>query len=137
MVFSNLKEITSMKLTKRFSLLATAGLVLVMAAALAFNSPKVSAAGRTYVYNQHGFMVPIFNCPADPNPIPKACYNTYWVNNNTPATMKCYYDARYSYTGNYASKRWFFVSINNKTDWVHSSFVFNQTSVSKCTTPYL
>ncbi|MEU5949372.1 hypothetical protein ABZ793_27945 [Micromonospora sp. NPDC047465] len=56
-----------------------------------------------------------------------------WLNNGYQVSMSCWFDAA-NFDGNYPSTRWFLVrSVPLAGRWlVHSSYVYNQTSVGHC-----
>lgn len=55
------------------------------------------------------------------------------IGNGEQFTMHCFFDST-SFTGNYTSKRWFegYAAGYSGTWLVHSSYVYNQTSVGSC-----
>ncbi len=64
-----------------------------------------------------------------------SCRSLGWMRNGTNVKMRCYYDARQSTTGNYASPRWFLVwtsALGATGGYVHSSLVARQTGVPRC-----
>jgi hypothetical protein len=60
------------------------------------------------------------------------CYDR--MPNGTKFRMYCWADAKYSYTGNYTSRRWFRGQSyqNGAWGWVHSSYVYYQVAVPRC-----
>ena len=98
-------------------------------------SAKTSKATTySYVYNQHGKQVPVQGVPhVGPD------YPLYFtVDNGTKTEMTCWTDTEYS-TGNYRSNRWFYVKFYTPRfgaligrGYVHSSYVYYQTSVPHC-----
>ncbi len=73
----------------------------------------------------------------------RACPSTscssygYYANGNN-ADMICYRDAATATTGNYSSRRWFYVAVSSSSGtyltegWMHSSLVSPQTSTPAC-----
>lgn len=60
------------------------------------------------------------------------CYDR--MPNGTKFRMYCWADSPRSYTGNYASKRWFRGQSyrNGAWGWVHASYVYYQDAVKRC-----
>lgn len=81
------------------------------------------------VYNYHSGSVPLTcvqgtGCPTG---------DTVYLSNGYQVYMECWFTGP-SYTGNYTSSRWFGVeAVPLAGEWVvHSSYVYNQTSVGEC-----
>jgi len=60
-----------------------------------------------------------------------ACSNQTLLPRGTGVVMLCWGDYQYA-LGNYWSARWFVVYYGYGSGWVHSSYVYNQTSVGHC-----
>jgi hypothetical protein len=81
------------------------------------------------VYNYHGSSVPVTcvqgtGCPAN---------DTVYLSNSYQVYMECWFTGP-NFTGNYTSNRWFGVDVVPLAgEWVvHSSYVYNQTTVGGC-----
>jgi len=106
---------------------ALSSLLLAVVALVGFSTP--ASATAPLLYNQSSTSVPTLcqdqGCGTQGT--------AYWAPNGTNVTMSCYADVG-NYTGNYTSNRYFFVYISGKTGrwFVHSSYVYYQTTVGPC-----
>lgn len=106
-------------------------MVAAALAALAVSVPVGSArsTSNSILWNQSGSYVPTHYCAND------ACSVQFWLPNGTAVQMVCYTDTVWTY-GNYWSPRWFLVIYTHlwwtNYTWVHSSYVYYQTSVPHC-----
>jgi hypothetical protein len=98
-------------------------LLLAVVAAIVVAVPAVASA--SYTHNNNYSYSELRNGPSGSNLVIANLYN------NTTVTMQCYTDSS-SWTGNYTSNRWFYVSAGSGAGWVHSSYVFSQISVPHC-----
>ena len=115
----------------RWKALVLAGVLVATAlVGLAFASPALAVA-NSYVYTQPGHQSALATCWNAP-----ACGvegRPIYPANGTVAQMLCWTDQGW-FTGNYASNRWFIVTINGQPGqwWIHSSYVYYQASVGHC-----
>lgn len=108
---------------------AMMALVVAVLMALLGAAGTANASGSSYIYTQPGHPAAVATCW-------EACGATgrgIYPGNGTPAQMICYADEG-SYTGNYTSTRFFVVTISGQPGewWIHSSYVYYQTSVPHC-----
>jgi hypothetical protein len=115
---------------------ATVAAIPALAAGVALlgaGAPAAQASVRpdysSYIYTQSGRPHALATCYL-------ACGSTgrpIYPANGTGAGMICWADEG-SYDGNYTSKRWFVVNISGQGGewWIHSSYVYYQTSVPEC-----
>lgn len=105
--------------------------VLIAALALAISlggtiTAAPAEAGSPIVYNQSGKYVAGRHCAHS------SCGVYEWMPNSQHFYMRCWMDNQYYY-GNYGSARWFGgYSQSGYWMWVHSSYVYYQTSVPRC-----
>ena len=115
----------------RRSLAASVATLLSVAAialGLTVTAPAAHAVGTSVISSNSGG-ANLRACAAT------SCRSLGWMPNGTNVQMRCYYDARQSTTGNYASPRWFLVwttSLGATGGYVHSSLVARQTGVPRC-----
>jgi hypothetical protein len=97
---------------------------------LALTTSPAEAAGTSYIYTQPGASPAIALCQSG------GCGNVgdpIFPQNGVHTTMQCWADAG-NYTGNYTSNRYFHVTIQGMPGvwFIHSSYVYYQTSVGRC-----
>lgn len=117
-----LKQNSKLRLSVSTVVLAIVTMLIVLITPLAANT-AVSAAG-TYCWGQAG------SCPVFATPDPNTLF--FSLNNNAPVGMICWTNTVW-YSVNYSSPRWF--KVNNPIigiQWMHSSEVYNQTTVPHC-----
>ena len=106
-----------------------AGLITVGAPAPA------EASHYSWIYNQKGSYAKLWPFPVT-NKEEKFGRVKYRkkLPNNSKFVMECWTSFKYSYTGNYPSKKWFAGRAWNGGWWgyVHSSYVYYQKKVPRC-----
>lgn len=128
-----LKEKGSKLAVLRLSL----ALLVTLAASLVASVQDVEsgtkrAQGTSVVWNQSGSSVPAQGGCAN-----LLCVAKYWIPNGNSFQMICYGDT-VNQKGNYYSSRWFWGyftrpwSFTKYWTYIHSSYVYYQTSVSRC-----
>lgn len=110
---------------KRMLLLGIAAIAALVVTA----SVASGATGTSYVYTQPGHAHASASCYSACGGVGRFIYPA----NGTAIHMYCWADEGW-YTGNYASNRWFVVSINGQPgQWfIHSSYVYYQVSIPHC-----
>lgn len=111
---------------------------LAMAVMPSFGAVAQASTSNPILYNQSGKTVSVKYC--FDRTTGKPCGELTTLKNGKNIKMICYADAyKYAYTGNYSSRRWFYIEFkydifNWRTayGWVHSSYVYYQTSVPHC-----
>lgn len=116
---------------KRHASLAVAGMAsALLATGITVASPATPAsAAGSYVWSSTGWTA-FRPCPHVDN---NFCKPFWYFRNGAAVSMFCWQDGELA-TGNYASRRWFYVfdPSSGYDGWVHSSLVYNQTSVRQC-----
>lgn len=112
------------------TLLRSAALAAVLASGIGAATAAPASATGTIIYTQPGHSAALATCYSACGGTGRAIY----PGNNTSASMFCYWDGSSSYTGNYASNRWFETYISGQPGlwWIHSSYLYYQTSVPPC-----
>lgn len=130
--------INRIKRSRRLGLIATAAVIPGAIAAIALTpaAPALASANvirpaitySSLVYTQPGRPAAYAICET-------SCgqYATIYPNNDTGAHMVCWIDSN-NYDGNYTSNKWFYVDLSGwPGEWfIHSSYIYYQTSVPEC-----
>lgn len=117
-----------------------AGLAMIPAAALALApaAPAMAASAPTAVHLRISYPSVIYTQPGRPHAF-ASCWSScgpyagIYPANGDGAHMICWADSG-TYDGNYTSNRWFVVNLAGWPGewWIHSSYVYYQTSVGHC-----
>lgn len=113
-----------MKITKIFAAVVGSG-----ALALASVGPA-TAASTSYIYTQPGHYQAWAMCESASCGLGRSIGG---IRNGTAAHMLCW-ESGNTYNGNYATNRWFIVTMNGYAGewWINASYVYYQTSVPHC-----
>jgi hypothetical protein len=115
-------------MTRRVAVV-TAAAAAAAGAVIAAAGPA-AAAGPSYIYTQSGRPAALATCYSACGATGRPIYPA----NGTSATMYCFWDSSTSTDGNYSSNQWYEVYINGEPGlwWIHSSYVYYQTTVPYC-----